>query len=91
MQLDPDIMESFNISVEGIKKALIEKQKNLKIIYWDMVWDEFTEITDRLTSETRQKLRQSRSEERRGGKECRSRWSPYDYTKTGVVDRKSVV
>ena len=59
MQLDPDIMESFNISVEGIKKALIEKQKNLKIIYWDMVWDEFTEITNRLTSETRQKLRQS--------------------------------
>ena len=59
MQLDPDIMQSFNISVEGIKKALIEKQENLKILYWDMVWDEFSEITDRLTSETRQKLRQN--------------------------------
>lgn len=59
MQLDPDIMQSFNISVEGIKRALIEKQKNLKVLYWDMIWDEFSEITERLTSETRQKLRQN--------------------------------
>src|ERR1035438_7739629 len=29
----------------------------------------------------------SRSEERRVGKECRSRWSPYHYKKDGV-DRK---
>ena len=59
MEFDEDIMQSFNISIEGIKKALLEKQKNLKIIYWDMIWDEFSEITDRLTSETRQKLRQN--------------------------------
>lgn len=59
MQLDPDIMESFNISVNDIKESLLQKQTNLKKIYWDMIWDEFSEITDRLITEARQMLRQN--------------------------------
>src|SRR5687767_15808473 len=32
--------------------------------------------------------RYERSEERRVGKECRCRWSPYDYTKKDMQDRR---
>lgn len=57
MKLDEDILESFNISVKNIKEALITKMKGLKVLYWNMVWDEFEEITDRLTWSSREKIR----------------------------------
>ena len=53
MALDEDVLADFNLSVALIKTAVKEKMKNLKILYWDMVWNEFDEITDRLTYKTR--------------------------------------
>lgn len=58
MQLDEDILASFNISVKSIKDALIEKMKGLKVLYWNMVWNEFDEITDRLTWSSRNKIKE---------------------------------
>lgn len=62
MKLDEDILESFNISVKNIKSALITKMKGLKVLYWNMVWDEFEEITDRLTWGSRQKIKEEFNE-----------------------------
>ena len=53
MALDEDVLADFNLSVALIKTAVKEKMKNLKILYWDMVWNELDEITDRLTYKTR--------------------------------------
>ena len=58
MALDEDVLADFNLSVALIKTALKEKMKNLKILYWDMVWNEFDEITDRLTWATRKLLKE---------------------------------
>ena len=58
MQLDEDILADFNLSVALIKSAVKEKMKNLKILYWDMVWNEFDEITNRLTYTTRRLLKE---------------------------------
>lgn len=58
MELDEDVLADFNLSVALIKTAIKEKMKNLKILYWDMVWNEFEEITDRLTYATRKLLRE---------------------------------
>lgn len=58
MQLDEDILETFNISVKNVKEALIEKMRGLKVLYWDMVWNEFEEITERLTTGSREKIKQ---------------------------------
>ena len=58
MALDEDVLADFNLSVALIKTALKEKMKNLKILYWDMVWNEFEEITDRLTWATRKLLKE---------------------------------
>lgn len=58
MALDEDVLADFNLSVALIKTAVKEKMKNLKILYWDMVWNEFEEITNRLTFATRKLLRE---------------------------------
>ena len=58
MKLDEDILETFNISVKMVKEALIEKMKGLKILYWNMVWEEFEEITGRLTYSSRTKIKE---------------------------------
>ena len=55
MQLDENIMSTFNLDVEKVKTALIKKMKGLKILYWDYVWDMFDEITSRLTTNMRNK------------------------------------
>lgn len=57
MALDEDVLSDFNLSVALIKTAVKEKMKNLKILYWDMVWNEFDEITNRLTYQTRADLK----------------------------------
>ena len=55
---------------EKILKAVREKQQ---ITYKGIP----IRLTAELSSETLQARREWRSEERRVGKECRSRWSPY--------------
>lgn len=62
MQLDEDVLKSFNISINNIKEALIQKMQGLKVLYWDMVWNEFSEITDRLTYGSREEIRKDYQE-----------------------------
>ncbi len=51
-----DVLETFGVSKASIKGALIQKIKSLKILYWEMVFEQMTEITDRLTSTTRKEM-----------------------------------
>ena len=70
-----DILKHLDLnSVDGT-------QLNLDALY-QVVPSAFTEVRDDKTGEISRKvnfevLRRLRSEERRVGKECRSRWSPY--------------
>lgn len=57
MELDEDILETFNFSVKAVKEAFLQKIKSLKILYWDRVFEEFDEITSRLTYGSRDNLR----------------------------------
>lgn len=54
--LDVDILETIGIKKEAVKEALKQKCKSLKSRYWKIVFDEFEEITDRLTSTTRNEM-----------------------------------
>ncbi len=57
MQLDEDILETFNFSVKAVKEAFLQKIRSLKILYWDRVFEEFDEITSRLTYNSRDQLK----------------------------------
>ena len=46
-------LKTIGIGKNAIKEAIKQKIKSLKTRYWKIVFDEFREITDRLTSETR--------------------------------------
>lgn len=54
--LDVETLETIGVKKEAIKEAIKQKIKTLKTRYWKIVFDEFSEITDRLTSETRNDL-----------------------------------
>ena len=51
--LDIDTLATIGVKKEAIKEAIKQKIKSLKTRYWKIVFDEFEEITNRLTSETR--------------------------------------
>lgn len=55
-QLDSETLTIFGLSKSSIKSALKQKTKSLKIIYWQMVFEELEEITSRLTSKTRESM-----------------------------------
>lgn len=54
--LDVDILESINIQKSAVKQALKERIQGLKTLYWKVVFDNLEEITNRLTSNTRNKM-----------------------------------
>ena len=54
--LDVDILESINIQKSAVKQALKTRIQGLKTLYWKVVFDNLDEITDRLTSDTRQEM-----------------------------------
>src|SRR2546422_1139122 len=54
-----------NFSIDVVNEAMTEGVRSVQIM--TAPWPDFTLRIDRVT----------RSEERRVGKECRSRWSPY--------------
>lgn len=54
--LDTDTLLTIGIKKDAIKEAIKQKIISLKTRYWKIVFDEFEEITDRLTSETRRDM-----------------------------------
>lgn len=54
--LDVDILETIGISKNAVKEALKKKASGTKTRYWKLALDELEEITDRLTSKTRENL-----------------------------------
>lgn len=54
--LDVDILESINIQKSAVKQALKERIQGLKTLYWKVVFDNLEEITNRLTSGTRNQM-----------------------------------
>ena len=56
--LDVDILESIGVSKKAVIGALQNKIAGLKILYWNLVFEELDEITSRLTNATKEKLLQ---------------------------------
>jgi hypothetical protein len=56
--LDADILDTIGIQKDKVKSALKCKIEGLKNIYWDAAFDCLDEITSRLTSKSREDLRQ---------------------------------
>lgn len=54
--LDTDTLLTIGVKKEAIKEAIKQKIVSLKTKYWKIVFDEFEEITERLTSETRRHM-----------------------------------
>ena len=59
MELDVDVLETFGFSVEKVKEGLKSQITGLKTLYWDIVFNEFDEITNRLTYKSRNEIRAS--------------------------------
>lgn len=51
-----DVLQTFGVSKASIKGALIQKIKCLKTLYWEMVFEQMSEVTERLTSTTRKEM-----------------------------------
>lgn len=54
--LDADLLEELNIEYTGLKKAIRQRIKGLKHLYWHEFFANYESITDRLTSGSRQQL-----------------------------------
>lgn len=54
--LDCDLFKELSIDIFSLKKSLEEKIKNLKRLYWNELFDNFSAITDRLTSTSRKEM-----------------------------------
>jgi len=54
--MDGEVLETIGVSKESIKEAIKQKTVNLKILYWESVFDEMEEITKKLTSKTRNSM-----------------------------------
>lgn len=55
-EMDADVLEAINIQKTAVKEALKNKIKGLKTKYWREVFDNLSEITSRLTSNSREKM-----------------------------------
>ena len=54
--LDVDVLETIGVKKEAVKEALKKKAEGTKARYWRIAFDEFEEITNRLTSSTREDM-----------------------------------
>ena len=77
--IDPMTPEEFTNEYKGKKFCIIKGNRYRKFMYSNIIsWTKFSEYinNDRAVSGL-QAILPNRSEERRVGKECRSRWAPY--------------
>ncbi|MEX2444472.1 MAG: DUF4942 domain-containing protein [Alkalispirochaeta sp.] len=54
--LDPDLLEELSVSLEGLKEALKLKIEGLKNVYWQVLFDRLTSVTERLTKKSREEM-----------------------------------
>ena len=54
--LDIDVLETIGVKKESVKEAIKQKVKSLKVKYWKIAFEELEEITNRLTSKTREDM-----------------------------------
>ena len=54
--LDVDVLETIGVKKDAVKEALKKKAEGTKARYWRIAFDEFEEITKRLTSSTREDM-----------------------------------
>lgn len=57
-ELDADILKELNVKLDGVLEALKTKIQGLKVLYWEEIFNNFDAITSRLTSFTRQRLKE---------------------------------
>ena len=55
-KLDADIFKELKVDVAMLKKSLRERLKNLKILYWDMLFKKYDKLTQRLTTKGRDRV-----------------------------------
>lgn len=55
-RIDGALLSELNISLEAVREALSLKVRSLKDVYWKELFNNLTRVTDRLTSDSRQKL-----------------------------------
>lgn len=55
-KLDADIFEELKVDVKMLKASLRERLKGLKHLYWDLLFKKYDRLTNRLTTEGRQKV-----------------------------------
>jgi len=54
--IDYDLFKEMGVNFDNLKTALKEKISNLKILYWNELFDNLDKITNKLTSESRKKI-----------------------------------
>ncbi len=57
-ELDADILKELDVKLDGVLEALKTKIQGLKVLYWEEIFNNFDAITSRLTSFTRQRLKE---------------------------------
>lgn len=57
-ELDADILKELDVKLDGVLGALKTKIQGLKVLYWEEIFNNFDAITSRLTSFTRQRLKE---------------------------------
>ena len=76
----PKNIDISNLSIDGVKSIIMYLRMTYSteyIVEWDWDIDSNSEFLNNMIRESNCRLLVTRSEERRVGKECRSRWSPY--------------
>src|SRR3712207_6596060 len=72
---------SYNIAPTQEVAAVIEGEgkRKLEMLHWGLIpsWADDPSIGNKMINARAETVAEKRSEERRVGKECRSRWSPY--------------
>ena len=54
--LDKDILKELNVNVESLREGLKQRIEGLKNLYWEELFDNLKQITDRLTSNSRKEM-----------------------------------
>lgn len=54
--VDAGLLAELNVDISGVKKALRERIKGLKYVYWNELFNRLDSVTSRLTADSRQEM-----------------------------------